>query len=192
MTKKIIRCPWAEHNQAMQEYHDNEWGVPSHNDNHLFEMLILETAQAGLSWQTVLNKRAEYRKAFAHFDPKVVATYGAKDIERLLKNPGIIRNKKKIEATINNAHKYLEIKKEFGSCSQFLWQSIGGKPIENHWRSVSQIPSSTPESDKLSKILKSRGMSFVGSTIIYAFMQAVGMVNDHLVTCFRHRQLISK
>ena len=170
----------------MRQYHDKEWGVPVHNDRTLFEFLVLEGAQAGLSWQTILNKRENYRKAFHGFDPAKIARYNKQDIRRLLDNPGIIRNRMKIEATITNARKVLDIQDKFGSFDKHIWRFVGGKPIKNTFRTIGEIPSSTRESDAMSKELHHRGFKFVGSTICYAFMQAVGMVNDHTVDCFRH------
>lgn len=175
----------------MVAYHDEEWGVPRHEDRQHYEFLILEAAQAGLSWSTVLKRREGYRKAFANFDPKKVAKFGAKDVERLLQDAGIIRNRLKIEAAIHNAHRFLEVQKEFGTFDRYFWGFVGGKPRINKWRSKDQIPATTPESDALSKDLKKRGFKFVGSTVIYAHMQAVGMVNDHLTSCFRFHQLSS-
>ncbi len=173
----------------MMEYHDREWGVPEHNDRKLFEFLILEGAQAGLSWSTVLNKRENYRKAFDKFAPEKVARYKEKKIKSLLEDSGIIRNRLKINASVNNAQKFLEVQKEFGSFSEYMWQFVGEKPIINKFRSLSEIPATTPESDSMSKDLKKRGFKFVGSTICYAHMQAVGMVNDHLVSCYRYREI---
>lgn len=170
----------------MVAYHDNEWGVPVHNDRTLFEFLILEGAQAGLTWQTVLNKREGYRKAFSGFNAKKIARYGTKEVKRLLSNPGIIRNQLKVAATIQNAEKFLEIQKEFGSFDAYIWQFVGGKPINNKIKSMKDIPVTTEESDAMSKDLLKRGFKFVGSTICYAFMQAVGMVNDHQTNCFRY------
>jgi DNA-3-methyladenine glycosylase I len=170
----------------MVAYHDEEWGGPVHDDRKLFEFLILEGAQAGLSWQTVLNKRENYRKAFHRFDPKVVAGYGARDVKRLLADAGIIRNRAKIAAAIGNAKAFLEVRKEFGSFDAYLWRFVGGKPIDHRIRSIKDLRATTPESDAMSKDLLKRGFKFVGSTICYAFMQAVGMVNDHEVGCFRH------
>jgi DNA-3-methyladenine glycosylase I len=167
------------------KYHDTEWGVPSHDDNHLFEMLILEGAQAGLSWETVLKKRAGYRKAFHRFSPGKVAAMSDHELQTLLKNPDIIRNRLKIYSARKNAQAFLEIQKEFGSFDKYVWGFVNKKPIMNHWKSFKEVPATTPESDALAKDLKKRGMTFVGSTIIYAFMQAVGMVNDHLVGCWR-------
>ncbi len=170
----------------MIEYHDKEWGVPVHDDKKLFEFLILEGAQAGLTWQTVLNKRGNYRKVLSGFDPAKIARYGNKDVKRLLGNPGIIRNRLKIAATILNAKKFMEIQKEFGSFDTYIWQFVNFKPIKNKFKSLSEIPPTTKESDAMSKDLLKRGFKFVGSTICYAFMQAVGMVNDHETDCFRY------
>ncbi len=173
----------------MVEYHDKEWGVPEFDDQKLFEFLILEGAQAGLSWNTVLQKRENYRKAFDQFDAVKVARYKEKKIQSLLADAGIIRNRLKIHAAINNAQRFLEVQEEFGSFSQYMWQFVGGKPIVNKRRSLSEIPATTKESDAMSKDLKKRGFKFVGSTICYAHMQAVGMVNDHLVDCFRSGEI---
>ena len=168
------------------EYHDTEWGVPNHDDRHLFEMLILEGAQAGLSWSTVLHKRENYRKAFDRFDPAKMARYNAAKVRALLGNPGIIRNRLKIKSAIQNARAYLKVRDEFGTFDLYIWQFVGGQPRRNRWRTFKDIPARTAESDAMSKDLKKRGFNFVGSTICYAFMQAVGMVNDHPVSCFRH------
>ncbi len=173
----------------MIAYHDREWGVPLHDDGKLFEFLVLEGAQAGLSWSTVLRKRENFRKAFHGFDPEVVARYKEKDVQRLLKDEGIIRNRLKIEAAITNAGKVLDIKKEFGSFDAYIWQFVGNKPVKHGFTRLAEIPATTSESDAMSRDLKKRGFRFVGSTICYAFMQAVGMVNDHLVDCFRYREL---
>ncbi len=183
-----VRCAWAGGELAVR-YHDNEWGVPVHDDRTLFEFLILEGAQAGLSWNTILNKRENYRKAFDGFDPKRVARYDRRKIERLLRDPGIVRNKLKIASTIANAQAFLRVQKEFGSFDRYIWQFVGGKPRVNSPKSMKQVHARTPESDAMSKDLKKRGFNFVGSTICYAFMQAVGMVNDHVVVCFRYRPL---
>lgn len=192
MTKKKSkkRCEWPGENPLMIAYHDKEWGVPVHDDRTLFEFLILEGAQAGLTWQTVLNKRENYRKAFSDFDARKIARYGAKDVKRLLSDSGIIRNRLKVAATIQNAKKFLEIQKEFGSFDLYIWQFVGGKPINNKIKSMKDIPVMTKESDAMSKDLLKRGFKFVGSTICYAFMQAVGMVNDHTVDCFRYNKII--
>lgn len=185
------RCPWAQGEQYI-EYHDVEWGVPVHDDRTLFEFLILEGAQAGLSWITILKKRANYRLAFANFDPAIVARFGDKEKQQLLANEGIVRNRLKIDSTIDNARAFLDIQEKFGSFDPYIWQFVEGKPIQNHWQELKQVPASTPISDKMSKELKKQNFRFVGSTICYAFMQAVGMVNDHLTTCFRHPQLLDK
>jgi len=183
------RCSWPYANELMIAYHDEEWGVPEHDDHVLFEFLILEGAQAGLSWTTILNKRANYRKAFSRFNPNSVAKYAAKDKKRLLSDAGIVRNRLKIDATITNAQKFLEVQKEFGSFDAFIWQFVGGKPLVNSFKSIQQIPATTKESDAMSKNLKKRDFKFVGSTICYAYMQSIGMVNDHEVTCFRYKQV---
>ena len=173
----------------MIDYHDKEWGIPLHNDKKLFEFLILEGAQAGLSWQTILNRRENYRKAFDNFDPNKISKYTKKDISALLKDSGIIRNRLKIEAAIANAKKFLEIQKEFGSFDKYIWQFVNHKTIKNKFKSLNEIPAATKESDLMSKELKKQGFRFVGPTICYAFMQAVGMVNDHLTCCFRYNEL---
>jgi DNA-3-methyladenine glycosylase I len=182
------RCPWCLGNELYIRYHDEEWGVPSHDDTRLFEMLILEGAQAGLSWLTILKKRENYRRAYHDFDVKRIARYGDKDVARLMGDEGVVRNRLKVAASILNAKATLTVQKEFGSLDAFLWQFVNGKPIEGRRRAMSEIPSRTPESDAMSKALLQRGFKFVGSTICYAFMQAVGMVNDHLVTCPSYRQ----
>jgi DNA-3-methyladenine glycosylase I len=184
-TPELCRCPWAKTEQYI-EYHDREWGVPVHDDRLLFEFLILEGAQAGLSWQTILNKRENYREAFDHFDPAKVAKYGTRKRQSLLSNPGIVRNRLKIDAAIQNANVFLAVQKEFGTFDKYIWGFVGYRPKQNTWKSLAQVPARTPESDAMSRDLKRRGFSFIGSTICYAFMQAVGMVNDHLVECFRH------
>jgi DNA-3-methyladenine glycosylase I len=185
----LARCGWSVSDPLYRAYHDREWGVPVHNDRRLFETLILEGAQAGLSWITILRKRDTYRSAFDRFNPGKVVRYNARKRQQLLTNPGIVRNRLKIEATISNARAFLEVQKEFGSFDAYIWQFVGGKPIQNRWKSLKVLPAKTPESDLMSKDLKRRGFRFVGSTICYAYMQAVGMVNDHVVTCFRHSQL---
>jgi DNA-3-methyladenine glycosylase I len=185
----LIRCRWASNPLAV-EYHDNEWGTPVHDDRTLFEFLILEGAQAGLSWDTILQKRINYRKAFNNFDPKKVAKYDSKKQKTLLKNPGIIRNRLKIASAISNAKAFLAVQKEFGSFDKYIWQFTGGKPKVNSWKAGQRLPATTPESDAMCKDLKKRGFNFVGSTICYAFMQATGMVNDHAVECFRYKKLI--
>jgi DNA-3-methyladenine glycosylase I len=182
------RCPWATTEPAIP-YHDKEWGVPVHDDRVLFEFLILEGAQAGLSWITILRKRDAYRKAFAGFRPEKVARYTARDVRRLLGNDGIVRNRLKIAAAIGNAKAFLAVRKEFKTFDAYLWSFIGNKPIHNRWRKMADVPSRTAESDAMSRDLLRRGFKFVGSTICYALMQAVGMVNDHLVTCPRHAEL---
>lgn len=187
--KNLKRCPWPGNNPRMIKYHDEEWGVPEINDRKLFEFLILEGAQAGLSWNTVLNKRENYRKAFDQFDPGKVARYKSKKIKSLLANAGIIRNRLKIAASVNNAQRFLEVREEFGSFAKYMWRFVDGKPVINKFRRLSQLPATTRESDAMSKDLKSRGFKFVGSTICYAHMQAVGMVNDHLVDCYRYREI---
>ncbi len=183
------RCDWGQGNDLMQAYHDEEWGVPLHDDRALFEFLILEGAQAGLSWQTVLNKRENYREAFDNFDVAKVARYTPRRIEKLLQNAGIIRNRLKVESSISNAKAVLAVQKEFGSFDAYVWQFVDGKPKKNRFKSMSQVPATTDESDAFSKDLKQRGFRFVGSTICYAFMQAVGMVNDHTTKCFRYKQV---
>jgi DNA-3-methyladenine glycosylase I len=183
-----IRCHWAqnEDDRQMQAYHDTEWGVPLHDDDKLFELLILEGAQAGLSWQTILRKRENYRKALDGFDARKIAAYTRRRIETLMQDAGIVRNRAKLEATVLNAKAFLAIQREFGSFDKWIWHFTGGKPMRNHRQSPGEIPALTPQSDAMSKALKERGFKFVGSTICYAFMQATGMVDDHLVTCFRH------
>lgn len=184
------RCQWAVNGSPDYiAYHDNEWGVPLHDDLRLFEFLVLEGAQAGLSWSTILNKREGYRKAFAGFDPRNVARFTPARIEKLLLDPGIVRNRLKVESTVTNARAFLAVQKEFGSFDTYIWQFTGGKPIQNAWKSMKQVPASTRESDAMSKDLKKRGFRFVGSTIMYAHMQATGMVNDHTTDCFRWREL---
>jgi DNA-3-methyladenine glycosylase I len=183
-----VRCGWAVGELSI-EYHDKEWGVPVHDDRTLFEFLILEGAQAGLSWNTILNKRDNYRKAFDRFDPKRVAGYDRRKVQQLLRNPGIVRNRLKIASAIANARAFLEVQKEFGSFDRYIWQFVDGKPRQNSLASLKDIRARTTESDAMSKDLKDRGFNFVGSTICYAFMQAIGMVNDHVVTCFRYRAL---
>lgn len=181
-------CDWPGDNKLMIEYHDNEWGTPVHDDRKLFELLMLDNAQAGLSWQTVLNKRENYRKAFDNFEPAKIARYNKRKITSLLNNPGIIRNRLKIEAAVTNARAVLDIQKEFGSFDAYIWQFVNGTPIRNRWKSLKEIPATSPESDAMSKALKKRGFKFVGSTICYAFMQSAGLVNDHLIHCFRYTQ----
>ncbi len=183
------RCAWVGSDPMYLSYHDDEWGAPVHDDRRLFEMLILEGAQAGLSWQTILRKRENYRAAFDNFDPATAAAYDDSKVAALLANPGIVRNRLKIAATIKNAKAFLAIQHEFGSFDAYIWRFVGGHPKKNAWRSLHEIPARTAESDAMSKDLQKRGFSFVGSTICYAFMQAVGMVNDHTVDCFRYGDL---
>jgi DNA-3-methyladenine glycosylase I len=185
MKNTPARCPWPK-TELDVAYHDEEWGVPLHDDRALFELLILEGAQAGLSWSTILKKRANYRRAFDRFDARKIARYDDRKVAALLADPGIVRNRLKVAATITNARAFLAVQKEYGSFDRYLWSFVGGKPILNHRRTMQDVPARTPESDALSKDLLKRGFKFVGSTIIYAFMQATGMVNDHLVTCPRH------
>jgi DNA-3-methyladenine glycosylase I len=181
------RCAWVAENPLLEAYHDNEWGVPVHDDTRLFEMLILEGAQAGLSWMTILRKRMNYRHAFDAFDPVKVARYDAAKIARLVENADIVRNRRKIEATVTNAQLFLAVCREFESFDQYIWQFVDGQPITNHWRTQTEIPTESAESRAMSKDMKQRGFKFVGPTICYAFMQACGLVNDHTIDCFRHR-----
>lgn len=181
------RCEWANSNPLETQHHDDEWGVPVYDDRMLFEMLILESAQSGLSWATILQKRSGYLKAFDNFEAKKIAKYSPKRVESLLSDAGIVRHKLKINATIENAKKFIEIQSEYGSFSEYIWSFVDGKPINNKWKEMSEVPSSTPESEKMSKDLKKKGFKFVGPTTCYAFMQAVGMVNDHTVSCFRYK-----
>jgi len=183
-----VRCAWARSELSIR-YHDEEWGVPLHDDRTLFEFLVLEGAQAGLSWETILKKRENYRDAFDGFDPKRIARYDRRKMQRLLGNPGIVRNRLKVASAVRNAKAFLSVKEEFGSFDRYIWQFVGGKPRVNSWKLLRQLPARTPESDAMSKDLKKRGFNFVGSTICYAFMQAVGMVNDHAVGCFRYKAL---
>ena len=185
------RCEWAGSDPLYLAYHDQEWGVPVHEDRKLFEMLLLEGAQAGLAWITILRKREGYRRAFDGFDPVKIARYSDKRLEKLRDDEGIVRNRLKIAAARTNAKAFLEIQDEFGSFDEFIWSFTGGEPILNHWRSLSELPATTPSSDAMSRDLKKRGFKFAGSTICYAFMQAVGMVNDHVVSCFRYKELKS-
>ena len=187
-TSKLVRCQWAQ-KPINIAYHDEEWGVPVHDDRLLFELLILEGAQAGLSWDTILLKRARYREVFDQFNAEQIARYDAKKVRALLADPGIVRNRLKIASTISNAQAFLKVQQEFGSFDSYLWRFVGGKPIKNARKLHKQVPAKTKESDAMSKDLQKRGFRFVGSTICYAFMQATGMVNDHLVTCFRYRQV---
>ena len=183
------RCAWGSSNPLMIEYHDTEWGVPLHDEQRLFEFLILEGMQAGLSWSTILNKRENFRRAFAEFDVEQVARFGKRDINRLLKDAGIIRNRLKIEAAINNAQRFSEAQNEFGSFDEYIWDFVDGQPIKNGFTALQEIPAKTPLSDAISKDLKQRGFKFVGSTIVYAHMQATGMVNDHTIDCFRYNEV---
>ncbi|MFH1770698.1 MAG: DNA-3-methyladenine glycosylase I [archaeon] len=183
------KCSWCHGNNLMEKYHDEEWGKPLHDDTRLFEALILDGAQAGLSWQTILNKRENYRKAFDNFDAEKIAKYNNKKVEELMQNTGIIRNRLKINSAIGNAKAFLEIQKEFGSFDKYLWSFVGGKPIKNKFKTWKDVPATSKESDALSKDMKKRGFKFVGSTIVYAAMQGVGMVNDHEVSCFRYKEV---
>ena len=189
MMKEKNRCAWGRMDELYIAYHDNEWGVPVYDDQKIFEFLVLESAQAGLSWITVLRKRENYRRAFAGFDPKRIAKFSQRDVEKLLGNAGIIRNRLKIEAAINNARCFLEIQKEFGSFAKYIWGFVGGKPLRNKWKKISDLPVTTKEAEALSKDLKKRGFKFLGPTVIYAHMQATGMVNDHIVDCFRYHEV---
>ena len=191
MTAGSSRCPWGESDPLYVAYHDQEWGVPIHDDQKLFEMLTLEGAQAGLSWITILKKRENYRRAFSGFNPRLIARYDSRKRQRLLTDAGIIRNRLKIQWTIKNARAFLTVQTEFGSFDRYIWQFVDGSPAQNAWTQMKQVPASTPESDAMSADLKRRGFGFVGSTICYAFMQATGMVNDHLVSCFRYQALRS-
>jgi len=191
-TRSVTRCFWAGDDPLYIKYHDTEWGVPVHDDRVLFEFLLLEGAQAGLSWITVLRKREAYRKAFAEFDPERVARFTPKKLESLMQNPGIVRNRLKIQSAVKNARAFLLVQEEFGSFAKYQWSFVGGAPLQNAVRTRKDVPARTAISDALSKDLKKRGFSFVGSTIIYAHMQAVGMVNDHTLDCFRHRKLAGK
>jgi len=185
----MTRCSWPGTDELYIKYHDEEWGEPVHDDTRHFEFLVLEAAQAGLSWITILKRRENYRKAYLGFDPKIVASFTDKDEERLLQDAGIIRNRLKIKSSIQNARRFLEVQKEFGSFDSYLWGFVDGKPVVNGWEEISQIPPKTELSDRISKDLKKRGFSFVGSTIIYSHLQAVGVVNDHIVSCFRYREV---
>lgn len=185
------RCAWAQSNPLEITYHDQEWGVPVHDDRLLFEMLTLEGAQAGLSWATILKKREGYKKAFDNFDAQRVAQYDEAKVAELLQNPDIVRHKQKIAATINNAQRFLEVQQSFGSFDAYIWSFVAGKSINNTWQTASEVPATSPESDAMSKDLKRKGFKFIGSTTCYAFMQGVGMVNDHLTSCFRHQAVKS-
>jgi DNA-3-methyladenine glycosylase I len=188
----VNRCPWAGTDPLYVDYHDREWGVPNHDDHHLFEMLTLEGAQAGLSWITILRKRTRYREVFDAFDPQKVARYGDRKVATLLADAGIVRNRLKVDSAISNAKEYLAVRREFGSFDAYLWSFVGGRPIVNAWKTMKEVPAKTTESDALSKDLQSRGFRFVGSTICYAYMQAVGLVNDHLVDCPRRHELANR
>jgi DNA-3-methyladenine glycosylase I len=183
------RCPWSQGSEAYQHYHDEEWGLPTHDDRRLFEFLLLEGAQAGLSWSTILNKREGYRRAFAEFDPQRVARFTARRIEILMAQADIVRNRLKIESAVRNARAFLDVQGEFGSFDAYIWRFVDGTPLNNAWRTMREVPAQSPQSDAMSKELKKRGFNFVGSTICYAFMQAMGLVNDHLVECYRWRDV---
>ncbi|OGM91260.1 DNA-3-methyladenine glycosylase [Candidatus Wolfebacteria bacterium RIFCSPHIGHO2_01_FULL_48_22] len=193
MQKSLKRCPWPTANDPLYiAYHDKEWGVPVHNDRKLYEFLVLEAFQAGLSWRTVLHKRENFKKAFAGFDPKEVSKFGKRDVARMLKDAGIIRNKLKIEAAINNAQRFLDVQKEFGNFAKYQWQFVSGKPIIHEIKSLKDYPTKTQEAEFMAEDMKKRGFKFLGPTVLYAHMQAVGMVQDHTVDCFRYKQLFSK
>ena len=184
-----IRCEWVGNDPLSIEYHDKEWGVPLHDDKRHFEFLVLDAAQAGLSWITVLKKRENYREAFDGFEPSKIASYGDTKIEELLRNPGIIRNRLKVQSAVTNARAFLKVQDEFRSFDKYIWQFVGGTPIKNNWTNIKELPARTPESDLMSKDLVKRGFKFVGSTICYAYMQAAGMVNDHIIGCFRYKEI---
>jgi DNA-3-methyladenine glycosylase I len=185
----LKRCPWCEGDELYIEYHDKEWGVPTHDDQVHFEFLVLESAQAGLSWLTILKRRQNYRKAYDDFNAEKVAAYDEAKVEELMNNPGIIRNRRKIEASINNAQRFLEIQKEFGSFDHYLWSFVDNKQVKNHWQTNDEVPANTELSDKISKDLKKRGFKFIGTTIMYSHLQAVGVINDHLTSCFCYNQV---
>jgi DNA-3-methyladenine glycosylase I len=185
------RCPWCGTDELYVKYHDEEWGVPVHEDRKHFEFLVLESAQAGLSWITILRKRENYRSAFDNFDPVRIAEYDEQKINELLQNPGIIRNRKKVEAAVNNANQFLKIQQEFGSFDNYIWSFVDNKPVVNHWQSISEVPATSEFSDKVSKDLKSRGFKFLGTIVIYSHLQAIGVINDHLADCFRHKEVIT-
>jgi DNA-3-methyladenine glycosylase I len=189
LASKVTRCPWCEGSPEYVAYHDLEWGVPVHDDRRLHEFLLLEGAQAGLSWLTILRKRDAYAKAFAGFDPAAVARFGTRQVGRLLHDRGIVRNRLKLDAAVGNAKTFLDVQQSFGSFDAYIWRFVDGRPVQNRWRTLRQVPASTPQSDAMSKDLKHRGFKFVGTTICYAFMQAVGMVNDHLTGCYRWQEL---
>ena len=186
---ELNRCPWCGTDELYVKYHDEEWGVPVHDDHKHFEFLVLESAQAGLNWLTILRKRENYRLAYDNFDAEKVANYDEAKVNELLNNAGIIRNRRKIEASINNAKRFLEIQKEFGSFDTFIWSFVGDQPLKNEWQDTTQVPATTELSDNVSKELKKRGFKFLGSTIIYAHLQAIGMINDHITSCFRYNQV---
>ncbi len=188
----VNRCEWADTSELVRGYHDTEWGEPVHDDKSLLEFLILEGAQAGLSWSTILGKREGYRKAFKNFDARKISRFSVDDVSRLATDPRIVRNRLKINAAITNARGFLKVQEQFGSFDRYIWQFVNGKSIQNSWKKIGDVPSHTPESDAMSKDLQKRGFKFVGTTICYAFMQAVGMVNDHVTGCFRHRELRKK
>lgn len=189
-TNAVGRCEWgAKGGELYQVYHDTEWGVPVYDDQKIFEFLVLESAQAGLSWLTVLKKRENYRRAFAGFNPKRIARFTRRDVQKLLQNAGIIRNRAKIESAVNNAQRFLEVQKEFGSFAKYIWGFVGGKPICNRRRTIKELPAITPEAETLAKDLKKRGFKFLGPTVMYAHMQATGMVNDHVINCFRYKEI---
>lgn len=188
--KEKIRCGWSVGKPLYEQYHDEEWGMPVRDDQKQFEFLVLESAQAGLSWYTILQRRENYRKAFADFDYKKVAKFNQAKIEKLMQDAGIIRNRAKIESAVNNAKRFMEVQKEFGSFSNYIWSFVGGKPIVNKHKSLKTVPATTPESDALSKDMKARGFKFMGSTVLYAHMQATGLVNDHIEECFRYKQCL--
>lgn len=190
MTKELVRCPWCLAGELEMRYHDEEWGVPRHDDKGQFEFLVLESAQAGLSWSTILRKREGYRRCFAQFDPEKVAAFTESDVERLLQDASIIRNRLKIQSAISNARLFLDIAAKHGSFSSFIWDFVDGKPIRNNWREQSELPATTPLSDAMAKEFKRLGFKFLGSTVLYAHMQATGMVNDHLTSCFRYKQVV--
>jgi len=189
MAENLIRCDWSVGHPLMIQYHDTEWGVPVHDDRKLFEFLVLDAMQAGLSWRTVLHKRQKFRKAFDNFDAEKVARYSEKRVAKLLQDPGIIRNRLKVHSAVTNARAMLAAQEQFGSFDRYIWQFVGGRPQVNRWKSLKELPAKTKESDAMSKDMKQGGFTFCGSTICYAFMQAAGMVNDHVVTCFRHREV---
>ncbi|NMA66172.1 MAG: DNA-3-methyladenine glycosylase I [Clostridiaceae bacterium] len=185
------RCPWCGIDELYVKYHDEEWGVPVYDDKKQFEFLVLESAQAGLSWITILRKRENYRKAYDNFNVEKVAQYDETKIQELLQNKGIIRNRRKIEASINNARRFIEIQKEFGSFSKYIWSFVDNKPVVNHWEEISQLPANSELSDKISNDLKKRGFKFLGNTIVYSHLQATGIINDHLTSCFRHQEVLN-